>query len=123
MRRPPPIDDFSVFLLRCVCLAVAGVSFGACAATYAAYRVIVTLPPERFEGGPGLALNAPIMLYGFCGAVTALIGVFLLVVFNDARWQSLARFPNPLTILLLLPGLWFALRTVLMIVYNWFRYR
>lgn len=104
------------FALRYLSLILAGVFFGSYLCCLAVARVLSNVAPERFEGGQGFALNAPAMMPGLLALFSFWCAFAMLILIHVGRWRSLARIPNPLTILLLLPGMWVILKILWLLI-------
>jgi len=60
---------------------------------------------ERGEGGGGFAMNSPIMLYVLGSLPFCYLGAMFLIASLWKNWGNIKRFPTPLTLLFLTPGL------------------
>jgi hypothetical protein len=99
-------------LERLVAFGLTAGSFGFLTVAYFYGKEIATLPAYHHQGGQGFALNAPLMMYGAAGLPLCFFGSLFLIGLIWRKWREVFRFPNPLTLLFLLPGLLVSARIV-----------
>ena len=90
---------------RLIAFGLSAVAFGFFVVAYFYGREIATVPADRHQGGQGFALNAPLMMYGAASLLFCYLGLLFLIVSIWGKCKEIIRFPNPITIVFLLPGL------------------
>jgi len=101
---------------RLIAFGLSAVSIGFFAVAYFYGREIATLPADRHQGGQGMALNAPLMMYGAASLPFCYLGLLFLIASFWGKWKEIIRFPNPITLAFLLPGLLISASIVQMLI-------
>lgn len=105
MREPREIATESGKKLgRLLAFGLSAASFGFLCVAFFYGREIIDMPQKHFQGGQGMALNAPIILCGMCGLPLCYSGTIFLLSSTGRKWKEVKRFPNPLTLVFLTPG-------------------
>jgi hypothetical protein len=101
---------------RLVAFGFSAASIGFFTVAYFYGKEISTLPSDRFQGGQGFALNAPLMMHGASSLLLCFFGAIFLIDSIWRKWKEILRFPNPITLLFLLPGLLISARIVQVLI-------
>lgn len=92
-------------LVRILAFGLSAASIGFASIAYFYGIEIATLPVDRFEGGQGFSLNAPLMMYGAASLPFCYISFLALIASIWGKWSEIMRFPNLITVTFLLPGM------------------
>ncbi|WPJ95403.1 hypothetical protein SH580_18445 [Coraliomargarita algicola] len=110
------IEEGNSQLGRLLAFGLSAASIGFASIAYFYGKEIATLPADRFEGGHGFSLNAPLMMYGAASLPFCYIGLLFLIAAVWGKWKEIIRFPNLITLVFLLPGILISASIVLMLI-------
>lgn len=103
---------------RLLAFGLSAASIGFASIAYFYGKEIATLPVDRFEGGQGFSLNAPLMMYGAASLPFCYLSILFLFASIWGKWKEIVRFPNLITVLFLLPGVLITVSIIQMLAFG-----